>query len=63
MGKETIEAEGCNPLLDTSSLLTSVDVMEFQTTDAYSSLDRTSAMYSLSIDSIEEKLEVIHITN
>jgi hypothetical protein len=33
--------------------------MEFQTTDAYSSLDRTSAMYSLSIDSIEDKLKVI----
>jgi hypothetical protein len=40
-------------------LLASVDEMEFQTTDAYSSLDRTSAMYSLSIDSIEEKLKVI----
>jgi hypothetical protein len=40
-------------------LLASVDVMEFQTTDAYSSLDRTSAMYSLSIDSIEEKLKII----
>jgi hypothetical protein len=41
--------------------MASVDVMEFQTTDAYSSLDRTSAMYSLSIlvDSIEEKLKVI----
>jgi hypothetical protein len=40
-------------------LLASVDVMEFQTTDAYSSLDQTSAMYSLSIVSIEDKLKVI----
>jgi hypothetical protein len=31
--------------------------MELQTTDAYSGLDRTSAMYSLSIDSTEEKLK------
>jgi hypothetical protein len=40
-------------------LLASVDVMEFQTTDAYSRLDRTSAKYSLSIDYIEEKLKAI----
>jgi hypothetical protein len=33
--------------------------MEFQTTDAYSSLDGTSAKYSLSIDSIEEKFNAI----
>jgi hypothetical protein len=33
--------------------------MEFQTTDAYSSLDGTSGMYSLGIDYIEEKLKVI----
>jgi hypothetical protein len=37
--------------------------MEFQTTDAYSSLDRNSAMYSLSIDSIEEKLKVNNDNN
>jgi hypothetical protein len=42
-------------------LLASVDVMEFQTTDAYSSLDRTSAKYSMSIDSIVEKLIIIII--
>jgi hypothetical protein len=34
-------------------LLASVDVIEFQTTDAYSSLDLTNVLYNLSIHSIE----------
>jgi hypothetical protein len=41
------------------SLLASVDVIEFQTTDAYSSLDLTDAVYNLNIHSIEEKLKVM----
>jgi hypothetical protein len=45
-----------------SSLLASVDIIEFQTTDAYSSLDLTNAMYNLSIHSRDEKLKVILTT-
>jgi hypothetical protein len=44
-----------------SSLLASVDLIEFQTTDAYSSLDLTNVVYNLSIHSTDEKLKVIII--
>jgi hypothetical protein len=44
-----------------SSLLASVDVIEFQKTDAYSSLDLTNVVYNLSIHSTDEKLKVIII--
>jgi hypothetical protein len=37
--KETIKTERRNPLLDAFQLLASVDVIELQKTDAYSSLD------------------------
>jgi hypothetical protein len=40
-----------------SSLFASVDVIEFQTTDAYSSLDLTNAIYNVSIHSRDEKLD------
>jgi hypothetical protein len=36
-----------------SNLLASVDVNEFQTTDAYSSLDLTNVMYNLSVHTRE----------
>jgi hypothetical protein len=42
-----------------SSLLASVDVIEFQTTDAYANLDLTNTMYNLSIHSTDEKLKVM----
>jgi hypothetical protein len=42
-----------------SRLLASVDVIEFQTMDAYSSLDIINAMYNLSIHSREDKLKVM----
>jgi hypothetical protein len=56
--KERQKQRAANLCWIRSSLLASVDIMEFQTTDAYYSLDRTGAMYSLSIDSIEEKLKI-----
>jgi hypothetical protein len=40
-----------------SSLLASVDVTEFQTTEAYSSLGLTNVVYSLSIHSKNEKFD------
>jgi hypothetical protein len=40
--KEKIKTEGAKPLR--SSLLASVDVIEFQTTDVYSSLDLTNVI-------------------
>jgi hypothetical protein len=42
-----------------SSLLVLVGVIEFQTTDAYSKLNLTNAMYNLSIHSREEELKVM----
>jgi hypothetical protein len=42
-----------------SSLLASVDITEFQTTDAYSSLDLTNVIYNLSKHSRDEKFKVI----
>jgi hypothetical protein len=42
-----------------SSLFASVHVIEFQTTDAYSSLDLTNAIYNVSIHSRDEKLKVM----
>jgi hypothetical protein len=42
-----------------SSLLASVDIIEFQTTDAFSSLDLTNVLYKLSIHSSDEKLKVM----
>jgi hypothetical protein len=42
-----------------SSLLASVDIIDFQTTDAYSILDLTNAMYNLSKHSKDEKLKGI----
>jgi hypothetical protein len=42
-----------------SSLFASVVIIEFQTTDAYSSLDLTNVIYNVSIHSSEEKLKVI----
>jgi hypothetical protein len=42
-----------------SSLLASVDVIEFQIKDAYSILDLSNAMYNLSKHSKDEKFKVI----
>jgi hypothetical protein len=42
-----------------SSLFASVDIIEFQTTDAYSSLDLTNVIYNVSIHSRDGKLKVI----
>jgi hypothetical protein len=42
-----------------SCLLASVDITEFQTTDAYSSLDITNVMYNLSARSGAEKVKVM----
>jgi hypothetical protein len=42
-----------------SNLVESVDVMEFQATEAYSNLDLTSARYSTYKESREENLKVI----
>jgi hypothetical protein len=42
-----------------SSLLASVDVMEFQTTQAYSNLDLTNGNYSMYKQSREENLKVM----
>jgi hypothetical protein len=42
-----------------SSLLASVDVIEFQTQDAYSSLDLTNVIYNLCIHSRDEKVKVM----
>jgi hypothetical protein len=44
-----------------SSLLASVNVIEFQTEDAYSSLDLTNVVYNLSIHSRDEKFNLIII--
>jgi hypothetical protein len=44
-----------------SSLLASVDVIEFQTTDAYSILDLTNVMYNRSIHSSDEIIIIIII--
>jgi hypothetical protein len=59
--KETIKTEGRKPLLDRPSLLASVDVIESQTTDPYSSLDLTNVIYNLSIYSRDETLKLIII--
>jgi hypothetical protein len=42
-----------------SSLLASVDVFEFQATDAYSSLDLTNVIYDLCVHSREEKVKAM----
>jgi hypothetical protein len=42
-----------------SSLWTSVDVIEFQTTEAYSNLDLTNVKYSTYKQSKEENLRVM----
>jgi hypothetical protein len=42
-----------------SSLFASVDVIEFETKDAYSSLDLTNGIYNVSIHSGDEKLKVM----
>jgi hypothetical protein len=42
-----------------SSLLASVDVTEFQTTEAYSNLDLTNVKYSIYKHSTEENMWVI----
>jgi hypothetical protein len=42
-----------------SSLLASVDVIEFQTTEAYSNLDLTNVKYSTYKQSREENLKVM----
>jgi hypothetical protein len=57
--KGTIKTEGRKPLLMRSSLLASVDVIEFQSMDTYSSLDLTNVIHSLSIHSRDEKLKVM----
>jgi hypothetical protein len=41
MRKKTIKTDGRKLLLDALKLMASVDVMEFQTTEAYSNLDPT----------------------
>jgi hypothetical protein len=58
--KETIKIKGSKPLLGAlHSLLASVDVIEFQTTEANSSLDLINVIYNLSIHSRDEKLKVM----
>jgi hypothetical protein len=42
-----------------SSFLASVDVIEFQTTEAYSNLDLTNVKYSTCKQSREEDLKVV----
>jgi hypothetical protein len=42
-----------------SSLFASVDISEFQTTDAYASLYLTKVIYTVSIHSRGEKLKVM----
>jgi hypothetical protein len=57
--KETIKTEGHKPLLDGFQLLASVDAIEFQTTEAHSSLDLINVTCNLSIHSRDETLKVI----
>jgi hypothetical protein len=47
MGKEAIETKGCKLLLLHSSLLALVDVLEFQTTEVYSSLNLNRVKYNI----------------
>jgi hypothetical protein len=58
-GKETIKTKGRKLLLDAFQLLASVDIIEFQATDAYSSLDLINVMYNLSILSRDENLKIM----
>jgi hypothetical protein len=57
--KKTIKMKGHNLCWMRYSLLASVDVIEFQTTDAYSILDLSNAMCNLRIRCKDEKLKVM----
>jgi hypothetical protein len=46
--KETIKTEGANLCRMRSNLLASVDIIEFQTADAHSSVDLTNVIYRVS---------------
>jgi hypothetical protein len=61
--KETIKQRAANLFCMRSSLLESVDVIEFQATDAYSSLDLTNWMYSLIIIYNLQSIIIIIIIN
>jgi hypothetical protein len=58
MGKETIITKGCKLLLDAFQFLASVVVIEFQTTEAYSSFDLTKVKYNIYRQSREENEKV-----
>jgi hypothetical protein len=60
--KETFKHRVANICWMGSSLLASVDVIKFQTTDAYSSLDITNVIYNLCINSRDEKVKVMQRT-
>jgi hypothetical protein len=57
--KETIKQKAANLCRMPSNLLASVDVIGFQATDAYSSLDPTNAIYNMCIYSRDEKVNVM----
>jgi hypothetical protein len=57
--KKRLKQRAANLCWMRSSLLASVDVIEFHTTDAYLSLDETNVVYNQSIHSIDEKLKVM----
>jgi hypothetical protein len=56
MREKTIKIVGCNFCWTPSSLLASVDVIEFQTAEAYSVLDVTNVKYIIHKQSREEYL-------
>jgi hypothetical protein len=57
--KETIKAEGADFCWRHSRLLASVDIIEFQATEVYSSLDLTNVKYNMYIHSGDEKVKVM----
>jgi hypothetical protein len=60
--KKEIKTEGRKICSIHSGLLPSVDVIEFQTTEAYSSLDLTNIIYNMYIHSNDENVDVIQRT-
>jgi hypothetical protein len=56
--KETIETEGLDFFWMHSNLLASVDITEFETAEAYSSIDLTRVKYIMYIHSLDEKVKV-----
>jgi hypothetical protein len=59
LGKETIRTEGADFRWMCFTLLASVDITEFITTNAYSSLDLTRVKYNVNIDSRDEKMKAM----